>query len=216
MEAEGLQTMKEGRKEGRKFARLLAALAGGVWTVTVLLDGNSLGGHYVSAQEKGLRSSPGNMPDCHPPLDCESSGMLKSCITHAAQDNRALALSSPFTASSETDFSSLLAPGEYPAGNGTLPEMLERNPEIIAEKWKPKGPEMKSQKNGCREGSQGCDVRVRKEFLWDETRILGTADSQELMTLLSMLFLFMSTHGSCDNHFSEYFPQMGTSLVCFL
>lgn len=34
---------------------------------------------------------------------------------------------------------------------------------------------MKSQKYGCREGSQGGDVRVRKEFLWDVTRILGTA-----------------------------------------
>lgn len=130
----------ETTKEGRKVARLLAAPGEGVWTVIMLLDGNSLVGHYVSAQEKGLKSSPGNIPDCHPPPDCESSGVLKSCITHPAQDKRALALSSPFTASSETDFSSLLAPGEYLAGNGTLTEMLERNPEIIAEEWKPKGP----------------------------------------------------------------------------
>lgn len=165
----------ETTKEGRKVARLLAAPGGGVGTVIMLLDGNSLVGHYVSAQEKGSKSSPGNIPDCHPPPDCESSGVLKSCITHPAQDKRALALSSPFTASSETDFSSLLAPGEYPAGNGTLPEMLERNPEIIAEEWKTKGPEMKSQKYGCREGSHGGDVRVKKEFLWDVTRILGTA-----------------------------------------
>lgn len=165
----------ETTKEGRKAARLLAAPEGGVWTVIMLPDGTSLVGLYVSAQEKGLRSNPGNMPDCHPPPDCESSGMLKSCITHPAQDKRALALGSSFTASSEIDFSSLLAPGEYLSGTGTLLDMLERNPEIIAEKGKPKGPEMKSQKYGCREGSQGGGIRVRKEFLWDVTRILGSA-----------------------------------------